>query len=85
MTQLTIDPQLLQEALALSDHHTADELISAVLREYIQLRKQYPPAIPVISDAEQQKIESELGTPADIEAEEFVDLTEWTENAGQLQ
>ncbi|MEM8642413.1 MAG: type II toxin-antitoxin system VapB family antitoxin [Cyanobacteria bacterium P01_G01_bin.54] len=41
MTQLTIDPQLLQEALALSkEQTTADELISAMLHEYIQRQKQ---------------------------------------------
>ncbi len=85
MTQPTIDPQLLKEALTLSDHLTADELIATALREYIQRRQQRQLTIPVISDAEQQEIEAELGTPADIEAEGFVDLTEWTENAGQLQ
>ncbi|MGB0564574.1 MAG: type II toxin-antitoxin system VapB family antitoxin [Spirulinaceae cyanobacterium] len=40
MTQPTIDPQLLQEALTLSDHLTADELITTALREYIQRRQQ---------------------------------------------
>lgn len=85
MTQLTIDSKLLQEALKLSDETNADELIATALREYINHRKQLQTIIPVISDAEQQEIEAELGTPADIEAEEFVDLTEWTENAGQLQ
>lgn len=39
--------------------------------------------IPMISDAEQAEIEAELGTPADLETEEFIDLTEWTENGGQ--
>lgn len=39
MTQPTIDTQLLQEARALSDRLTADELISLALQEYIQSRK----------------------------------------------
>ncbi|MGB0560479.1 MAG: type II toxin-antitoxin system VapB family antitoxin [Spirulinaceae cyanobacterium] len=45
MTQPTIDPQLLQEALALSDHLTPEELITTALRPqksniYIQRRQQ---------------------------------------------
>lgn len=39
-TTLKIDPTLLQEALALSKHPTANALIEAALREYIQRRKQ---------------------------------------------
>lgn len=84
MIQPTIDTQLLQEALALSDRLTADELLTTALQEYIHRRKQRQLSILVVSDAEQQEIESELGSPADLEAEEFVDLTEWTEGAGQL-
>ncbi len=40
VTPLQIDPILLQEALALSNHPTATALIEAALREYIQRRKQ---------------------------------------------
>ena len=39
-TPLQIDQTLLQEALALSNYPTATALIEAVLREYIQRRKQ---------------------------------------------
>jgi hypothetical protein len=39
-TPLQIDQNLLQEALALSNHPTATALIEAALREYIQRRKQ---------------------------------------------
>ncbi len=39
-TILQIDQTLLQEALALSNHPTANALIEAALREYIQRRKQ---------------------------------------------
>jgi metal-responsive CopG/Arc/MetJ family transcriptional regulator len=35
-----IDETLIEEALALSNHPTATELIEAALREYIQRRKQ---------------------------------------------
>ncbi|MBE9129044.1 MULTISPECIES: type II toxin-antitoxin system VapB family antitoxin [unclassified Coleofasciculus] len=40
VTPLQIDPTLLREALALSNHPTATALIEAALREYIQRRKQ---------------------------------------------
>jgi hypothetical protein len=40
VTPLQIDQNLLQEALALSNHPTATALIEAALREYIQRRKQ---------------------------------------------
>ncbi len=39
-TPLQIDQTLLQEALALSNHPTANVLIESALREYIQRRKQ---------------------------------------------
>ncbi|MEQ9354069.1 type II toxin-antitoxin system VapB family antitoxin [Coleofasciculus chthonoplastes] len=39
-TNLEIDENLLQEALSLCEHSTADRLIEAALREYIQRRKQ---------------------------------------------
>lgn len=39
-TPLKIDQFLLQEALALSNYPTANALIEAALREYIQRRKQ---------------------------------------------
>jgi hypothetical protein len=41
-TPLQIDEHLLQEALDLSNHPTANALIEAALREYIQHRKQLP-------------------------------------------
>lgn len=40
VTPLQIDQTLLQEALALSNYPTANALIEAALREYIQRRKQ---------------------------------------------
>ena len=40
ITPLQIDQVLLQEALALSNHPTANALIEAALRDYIQRRKQ---------------------------------------------
>ncbi|MEG4230599.1 type II toxin-antitoxin system VapB family antitoxin [Microcoleus sp. Pol11C3] len=40
VTTLEIDKTLLQEALDLSNHPTPTTLIEAVLREYIQRRKQ---------------------------------------------
>lgn len=40
VTKLEINDKLLQEALALSNHSTANLLIEAALREYIQRRKQ---------------------------------------------
>lgn len=39
-TNLEIDEKLLEEALSLCEHLTADRLIEAALREYIQRRKQ---------------------------------------------
>ncbi|MEQ8969565.1 MAG: type II toxin-antitoxin system VapB family antitoxin [Coleofasciculus sp. C1-SOL-03] len=39
-TNLEIDEKLLEEALSLCEHSTADLLIEAALREYIQRRKQ---------------------------------------------
>jgi hypothetical protein len=40
ITNLKVNEQLIEEALALCDHKTADMLIEAALREYIQRRKQ---------------------------------------------
>ena len=40
MTNFQIDETLLQEALALGNHHTTHAAIEAALREYIQRRKQ---------------------------------------------
>jgi len=40
VTPIQIDQNLLQEALALSNHPTATALIEAALREYIQRRQQ---------------------------------------------
>ncbi|MEQ8752607.1 MAG: type II toxin-antitoxin system VapB family antitoxin [Coleofasciculus sp. G1-WW12-02] len=39
ITNFKIDEELLEEALALCDHSTADLVIEAALREYIQRRK----------------------------------------------
>lgn len=40
VTNINIDEKLLKEALALSEHSTANLLIEAALREYIQRRQQ---------------------------------------------
>ncbi len=40
VTNINIDEKLLKEALALSDHSTANLLIETALREYIQRRQQ---------------------------------------------
>jgi len=40
VTPIQIDENLLQEALALSNHPTTTALIEAALREYIQRRQQ---------------------------------------------
>jgi len=40
VTPIQIDQNLLQEALALSNHPTTTALIEAALREYIQRRQQ---------------------------------------------
>jgi metal-responsive CopG/Arc/MetJ family transcriptional regulator len=40
LAPIQIDQNLLQEALALSNHPTATALIEAALREYIQRRQQ---------------------------------------------
>ncbi|KKD37371.1 MAG: type II toxin-antitoxin system VapB family antitoxin [Limnoraphis robusta] len=40
VNNLKIDEKLLEEALALSEYSTANLLIEAALREYIQRRKQ---------------------------------------------
>ena len=39
-TNIEIDEKLLEEALSLGEHSTANRLIEAALREYIQHRKQ---------------------------------------------
>ncbi len=40
VSYLQIDEQLLEEALALSNHSTVNQLIEEALREYIQRRQQ---------------------------------------------
>ena len=40
VSYLQIDEKLLEEALALSNHSTVNQLIEAALREYVQRRQQ---------------------------------------------
>jgi hypothetical protein len=40
--------------------------------------------MPYVSDTEQAEIEAELGLPADAEAEEWVEMTDWVKYDNQV-
>jgi len=37
-----------------------------------------------LSDKEQEEINAEIGSPADFDETEFINLTEWIRDGGQL-
>ncbi|MEB3310967.1 MAG: hypothetical protein VKJ02_12100 [Snowella sp.] len=40
--------------------------------------------MPYVSEAEQQEIETEFGSPLDYEDDELIDMTHWVKNGGQI-
>lgn len=78
-----LDTESLKALLKESIREVLPEVLGEILRE--ERLKLCKLLIPVVSDAEQQEIDQEVGLPADFDEAEFVDLTDWTENAGQLQ
>ena len=60
-------------------------LIKETMKEVIQEERAslYQILIPYVSDKEQEELEIEFGIPS-TEKEEFVDLTDWVKNGGQI-
>ena len=58
------------------------ESIREVLREERLLLCQV--LAPYVDDDEQAAIEAEISSPADYDAEELVDMTNWVLNGGQI-
>ena len=66
-----------------TDTQTLRTLIKEVVREVINEErfKVWQLVIPEVSDAEQAEIEQSLGLPSDYHLEEFVDMTDWLNDA----
>ena len=60
-------------------------LIKETMKEVIQEERASLSQIliPYVSDKEQEELETEFGIPS-TEKEEFVDLTDWVKNGGQI-
>jgi len=66
-----------------TDTQTLRALIKEVVREVMNEEwfKVWHSVIPEVSDAEQTEIEQSLGSPSDYDLDEFVDMTDWLNDA----
>lgn len=69
-TSVTIDTQALKALIKESVREVLNE-------EWFRI---WQTVIPEVSDAEQAEIENSLGSPADYDLSEFVDMTDWVTN-----
>jgi hypothetical protein len=70
----TVDTQALKELIK--------ESVREVLRE--EWFSLYQMLIPFVSDAEQNDIDQELGSPSNVTEDDFVDMTDWVDHVDEL-
>ena len=58
------------------------ESVREVLREERLLLCQA--LMPYVSDEEQAEMEADLGSPADYDSDELIDMTHWVKHGGQI-
>jgi hypothetical protein len=64
------------------DTQALKESVREVLRE--EWFSLYQMLIPFVSDAEQNDVDQELGSPSNFTEDDFVDMTDWVDQEGQV-
>jgi hypothetical protein len=62
------------------------DLIRETMREVLQEERilLFKMLMPYVSDEEQAEIDAQFGSPSDDDDEEWIDMTEWVKNGGQI-
>lgn len=68
------------------DTQALKELIKESVREVLREEwfSLYQMLIPFVSDAEQNDIDQELGSPSNVTEDDFVDMTDWVDHVDEL-